>query len=1474
MYGFFIQMNSTSKLLFWVLLLAFSNAVQVFGQTANITTGCSPLEVNFTAPVGSTTFYWDFKDGVTSNLQNPTSVFTQAGTYNVEFRETIGGPVLGTIPIKIYPDPRINIAVPAGCAPLNAQFQNTSVVDPGITILNYVWVFGDGTSSQGVQNVSHVYSNVGFYDVSFSIQTNYPTCNRTVIFSDVVEVITPPVASYTTNPASLSLCSNSLPVSFTNTSTGVKPLTYLWNLGNGVTSTLSKPPNQTYPAGQYTASLTTSYAGIVGCASSTSKPISVGSPIASIRFVNDTVCVFEATPFYTKTLGTYAWNFGPNVLLFGSTSSDSLKVMFTTAGFHTVTLKVTSLDGLCSSTKTVKIFVDEVTAKIVSTPSFSCSSPVTVQFKAFSNKTNVKYDWILSNTVRSTLGTVSSTFTSATASSYYGINEVEYIWANLKITSKITGCYGVANKIDSLWLPNARFMPDVTKGCFPLTVKMSDSSTTAPNNPIISREWLFGDGTKLLVNNNLPVTHVYTAPGSYLARLLVKTQKGCVDTSYAVLIEVGKDLTSQLNFSADKTDVCPGEEVNFTALVNSATAALIDAYHFGSEGNRLFHCSSETVVPWSYTNLIGPQDVKLTVDYNGCFSTITKTAFVNVKGAIAKLNYAGSCDTPLEYVFKNNSLGATNVLWSLGDTQSSTSMTNIIHTYAGSGRYSILLTASDPSSGCAATQDTTTIEVRQIKAKIQMDTLWCARIKTNISGALSTDVRTDCSTAYTWQILGHDARPFTSTNANPQHQINAGGNYTVKLVVQDINGCKDTTYKNFKVFDIHSNWTADKLQVCAPNSVQFTDASLSDTTLVAWNWTFGDVALNTSSIQNPSVFFSTLPLTGAIYNVRLTIKDKIGCADTVDLPLQYYSPVSSIGVSDNTLCLGESVTFTASDFTSGGSNLNFTWDFGNSQTSTTTSNTILYTNAQVYTIKLKYTESGSGCKDSTSINLEVQNYPQAAFFTNVDSLTVLCAPQNVFFTDSTVSTSPVTYNWDFGNGQNSTAQQFALFYAKGTYKAKLIVQTSNGCADTTEQSFKVFSPEGDFLIDKNTICKGEEVTFSLIDTTDVSTYTWAFGDGTTIDNIAPVTHNYNFHPISGQAPSRLIIRGVDGICPVELQKIITIRQVIANFDRGIAGDTSLCFNDGPYPFINTSISADTYHWDFGDMTTSTVLNPIHQYPSSGVYDVELRISNTATGCVDTITKQAVIYDNPIANATGDTVCVGSPVALHVINPISTSQYLWTPGTGLSSNTSINPIATLNHTLVYNLLVTDVNSCTDNISVPAVIIEHIDLANLDTSIVIGDKVTLNVFGPPVYIYTWSPTEGLSCLDCNYPVIQPLKDITYNLNVKDVRGCFSDDYFFKIQIRPETFVKLPTSFTPNGDGSNDVLYVQGWGIKDLLEFSVYNRWGQQIYVSNNIKEGWDGSFNGILQNSDVYVYKVKALTWRNDEVLAEGYVNLLH
>jgi gliding motility-associated-like protein len=108
---------------------------------------------------------------------------------------------------------------------------------------------------------------------------------------------------------------------------------------------------------------------------------------------------------------------------------------------------------------------------------------------------------------------------------------------------------------------------------------------------------------------------------------------------------------------------------------------------------------------------------------------------------------------------------------------------------------------------------------------------------------------------------------------------------------------------------------------------------------------------------------------------------------------------------------------------------------------------------------------------------------------------------------------------------------------------------------------------------------------------------------------------------------------------------------------------------------------------------------------------------------------------------------------------------------------------------------------------------------------------------------------------------LETTAFTVHIVDDVGCADTTYTIAITVRKEFSIDVAGSFTPNGDGINDVVYAKGWGIRKLLEFKIFNRWGNQVFSTDDITQGWDGSFNGQIQPVDAYVYEVKIESWDN-------------
>ncbi len=1419
-----------------------------FSQTADPAIGCTPLVVTFSPPAGSTTYFWDLGvNGATSDDQNPVQPYVNPGEYTVTFRETQGGPIIGTITITVYEKPDIQIEADpeSGCRPLTVNFTNNSTVDPNIDINGWQWVFGDGTSST-LQDPVHVYNLAGTYTVSLELMSDYETCNKTEIFPNLIQTTNTPVVNFTTSPNPPSSCTAPLTLSFTNTSQA--GLTYEWSFGNGTTSTEANPPSVTYnDIGVYTVTLTGTNAA--GCSATKTVTVTVGPPLSEFT-LPDTVCAgTPIMPDNTSSAGAYSWNFGPGANPQFSSGFEP-NVTFTIGGMTTVNLTVTF--GACSTTVSQDIYVELFDAGFTIDPLFVCEYPSDVQLTA-NPIAGATYEWTFPDGATSGAQDTVYAILPPELNPYYIEKDTHNLTFTLEITSE-AGCKFSDMIIIESFAPTALFEVDKVDGCAPLTVTFMDSSLV--QSDLVEWEWHFGDGTVVTTTNTDPVEHTYTTDGDFEAFLVVTNSSGCKDTSYLLPINVGTELMP--DFAVDKQEVCPGDSIHFTSLINDPR---IDAWHFDTDGGRSWHCFQEDEVTWTFISEAGdPIDASLTVEYNGCFSTITKEDFITVKGPIARLDYTVDCANPYDYVFADSSYDATNVTWHFGDT----TMSNehfVTHTYATRDSFVVVLEAENTLSGCPVSTDTAVIYVREIKAIFELDTNICTTLPYMLDGSLSQDVDADCYRGYTWFFS--DNRPITTSEVVTEHFFGGPADEQwVALEVTDINGCRDTAILDLNVFELISEIDSDKDRICFPSTVSFTDLSAGDAPIISWSWDFGDGS--TSDEQNPTHTYTSPPPTPGPLLVTLSIEDSIGCPAVISKIIEYYIPVSNITASPiPAICVGETINFTASDFTQEGSNLTWEWDLGNGQTATGQTASATYNQDGNFTVNLSFVEVATGCPSTNSLPVSVQAYPDAAFTSDFDNIPPpICYPQNADFQNTSISAYPISsVLWDFGNGQVATGNNPSANFGKGTFEVTMIVSTSNGCLDTFMNEYTLVGPEGDFDISAQTICVGGEVTVTLKDTLDLSSFEWNFGDGTSVPNMNPVTHTYD-ESITGDVTVFLILRGENDACTLEPvpQAVVTIVKPEAIFTTTDA-DNGLCLGEA-FVFQNGSQQTNQYEWDFGDGSTSTSVNPNHTFATPGTYNVELVATNSALGCSDSTTVALNVFQVPQPTVSGTELCAGNMANLVVVGN-NTSTFVWTPANLFEVGANVGSTVTtvpLEQSTSISVMETTPDGCEGTFDLDIEVIPVLETEKDTLSTCVETPVTLNVPESEFYTYTWTPAEGLSCTDCTESVLTPTATTTVLVFPEDIYdlGCTNDTFIFHVVV-PADEIQVPNAFSPNSDGDNDLFnFVVEDAIRDQLTvgvFNVYNRFGQKVYSNEDPISGWNGEQKGEPAATDVYVYKIE-------------------
>jgi gliding motility-associated-like protein len=198
-----------------------------------------------------------------------------------------------------------------------------------------------------------------------------------------------------------------------------------------------------------------------------------------------------------------------------------------------------------------------------------------------------------------------------------------------------------------------------------------------------------------------------------------------------------------------------------------------------------------------------------------------------------------------------------------------------------------------------------------------------------------------------------------------------------------------------------------------------------------------------------------------------------------------------------------------------------------------------------------------------------------------------------------------------------------------------------------------------------------------------------------------------------------------------------------------------------------------------------------------------------------------------------------------------------------------------------MIIAQLASCepdTNYVTVTVHPVPYVD-AGQDEYIMEGTNVHLRAIGVNIDTFMWSNGSSLSCVDCANPVATPTVNSTYVVNVATSYGCRSSDSVSVKLYCASAQVFLPNSFTPNGDGENDVFYPRGVGIIKVKNFRIYNRWGQLLFERVNFQlndpsQAWDGTYNGDAPRPDVYVYLIDATCDTGETVFLKGDVTIIH
>ncbi len=313
--------------------------------------------------------------------------------------------------------------------------------------------------------------------------------------------------------------------------------------------------------------------------------------------------------------------------------------------------------------------------------------------------------------------------------------------------------------------------------------------------------------------------------------------------------------------------------------------------------------------------------------------------------------------------------------------------------------------------------------------------------------------------------------------------------------------------------------------------------------------------------------------------------------------------------------------FAFTNNSTGAGTLTYAWSFGDGNTATTQDAAHIYASAGTYSVKLVVT--GAGGKDSVAKTVDVWSAPVTGFTVNNAAQAL---PGNSFVFTTTNHTGGNTYEWYFGDSNTSTDQDPTHSYAAaGFYTVKQVITTNKGCKDSATQVVTVTeqSTDATFTINDDKQCLGNAFAFtSTVTGPGPFTYAWAFGDGNTSVSEDPV-HSYT---TPGNYTVQLIVTGAGGSDTATLP-VTVYAAPVAGFT---VNETTQEQTGNSFVFTSTATGAHTYHWTFGDLTTSADEHPVKSYDSAGTYEVT-QIVTSASGCADTAMLSVVVISDSVSS---------------------------------------------------------------------------------------------------------------------------------------------------------------------------------------------------------------------------------------------------
>ncbi len=555
--------------------------------------------------------------------------------------------------------------------------------------------------------------------------------------------------------------------------------------------------------------------------------------------------------------------------------------------------------------------------------------------------------------------------------------------------------------------------------------------------------------------------------------------------------------------------------------------------------------------------------------------------------------------------------------------------------------------------------------------------------------------------------------------------------------------------------------------------------------------------------------------------------DLVFCNANADITLQANTPSSGTGIWN---------------FVSGPSTVSFT----NSASSNTVASGL-----KTGTYQFAWTISNGTCPSSTdTVVVKIDRVISGFTVASVND----CGKTTFFYTNTSQSAFGIqNWKWFTNTGDSATSKNYSLsFTSEASAKTTLAAQSITGCTDTISalHDVVVYQFPKVNINAVSEICKSQllNVSSDVASQDSIAFMLWNLGNGTNTKSPSVIIQYVE----DGYYTVKLTVATVNS-CYDSAYKAITVHPIPDIF---ITTNPIVCKGDSS---MLTASGAKNYIWT--DQNNNIICNGCNSTRVKPIFNTIYRVVGYSEyGCSQVKTTDVrVIPALKMLATKGDTLCVGETAQLHASGAAS---YSWYPSIGLSNKDIASPVANPTTTTTYHVIGKDEFNCFVDTAEVRVAVGGPTPLNIgkDTVIIAGSVYQFNPLpfnSQDIRKWIWKSPVELSCRNCPTPQARISNDVDITLSVVNAYGCVSNDTISIKTLCGATELFVPNAFSPDGDGVNDVLLVQGKGVKMIKSFKIFSRWGELVFEKSNFLPGdrsaaWDGKVRGNPAPPDVFVY----------------------